>query len=356
MDGSTRRLIVIILAIMLSVSACKMEPRYDASDIPMLKKMLYGDDEIKRAKASAALGSIGTEALPVLRVAAKDTDPKIREWGIYGISKICYQAPEVKPLLIEALNDEAMPVRYEAVRALGAMGAGAQDALPVMIKAANDEDWRMRYIVTHQLGWICSTEECIDFLLEGMESERYVIREQAVRALAYWDIDAGKALPALYKAAVYEEPAIQYTAVKAIRRIGTDDEYIPEIIDVLHDGEFLADNQDVDLPDKFSYDLMSTLKQGLVNEDAETRAKTAKIIGSMGLRGAEAVNVLIETLDDSNRDVVHSVVIALGSIGPPARDAIPILEKMLEHDKWGFAGEIHSAIENIGVEGKEEDQ
>lgn len=356
MEGSTRRWIVIILAIMLSVSACKMEPRYDVSDIPELKLMLYEGDEIKRAKASAALGSIGPEALPVLREAAKDADPKIREWGIYAISKICYQAPEVKPLLIEALDDEAMPVRYEAVRALGSMGAEAHDAIPAMIQAANDEDWRMRYIVTRQFGWMGSTDECIDFLLEGMESERYAIRELAVRAFTNRDIDADRALPMLYKAAVYEEPGIQETAIRAIRRMGTTDEYIPAIIDVLDDETFLAVSEDISLPDKFFYDLMSTLKMGLVNEDAATRAKTAKIIGAMGLRGAEAVNTLIETLDDSNRDVVHSVVIALGSIGPPARDAIPILEKMLEHDKWGFAGEIHSAIENIGVEGKEEDQ
>lgn len=70
------------------------------------------------------------------------------------------------------------------------------------------------------------------------------------------------------------------------------------------------------------------------SENDSTRYNSAKIIGQIGAKAADAVPNLIDTMNkDSNQLARGYAAQALGKIGPPAREAIPSLIAMLEDRK-----------------------
>jgi HEAT repeat protein len=68
-------------------------------------------------------------------------------------------------------------------------------------------------------------------------------------------------------------------------------------------------------------------------EDADLRAKAAAILRHMGPRAAEVTDTLMEYINDPEPAVQGQVICALARIGPPAENAIPVLEKQLTNER-----------------------
>jgi HEAT repeat protein len=64
----------------------------------------------------------------------------------------------------------------------------------------------------------------------------------------------------------------------------------------------------------------------------QTRNAAAYEISGMGPAAAAAVPALIVALDDPEASVRFPVTVALGEIGPAAKDAIPRLKKMMDEE------------------------
>lgn len=76
---------------------------------------------------------------------------------------------------------------------------------------------------------------------------------------------------------------------------------------------------------------VAELIQWLGHEDITVRIQAAELFLA---RGDEALATLIAALDDENYHVRAGAVFALGCFGSQARDAVPRLNELAEHDPW----------------------
>lgn len=74
--------------------------------------------------------------------------------------------------------------------------------------------------------------------------------------------------------------------------------------------------------------ILPTLQRGLKDKNAEVRAAACRVIGLLGAKGKAAVTTLIDTLKDKELLVVMNAIVALGEIGPAAREAAPALLRL----------------------------
>ncbi len=81
---------------------------------------------------------------------------------------------------------------------------------------------------------------------------------------------------------------------------------------------------------------LSQLVADLKDRDPAVREQAAKALGALGRRSpADVVKPLAEVLQDENAKVRLAAVIALGSIGPNAQEALPALKLLLEDGDGG---------------------
>ncbi len=288
---------ILVCAMLLNIASCTLRPRYSASDIPQLISALHADDEIKRAKASAGLGSIGAPAVSALMREARDADAKVREWALYAVSQSIYDAitdnPELseqlREMLIGALNDESMPVRYEAARAIGNMRKDGKPAIPELVRAMDDDDWRIHYICCRALWCIGAEGEAINALAGELDSKYGDVRGAAVRALWMTDGDASAAVPKLFETALGDFD-ISYNAAEAVYKIGISDGQLPEIINILYGNEWLANTDSMYFSEPFQDDIKMLLSRALRYDDPDVQAKAREIITRSGEWGETIID------------------------------------------------------------------
>ncbi len=81
--------------------------------------------------------------------------------------------------------------------------------------------------------------------------------------------------------------------------------------------------------------------------DPRVRSKSALSAGYFGSAGESSVPFLLTALSDVDEIVVHEAITALGMIGPAAKDAIPTLEKLTEHDDPQIAERAKAALRQV---------
>ncbi len=81
--------------------------------------------------------------------------------------------------------------------------------------------------------------------------------------------------------------------------------------------------------------------------DSVSRNRHALILAQMKSAATVVVPRLIEELMDQDMRVVQETITALGMIGPAAKDAIPALEKLTEHDDRQIAERAKAALRQI---------
>ena len=81
--------------------------------------------------------------------------------------------------------------------------------------------------------------------------------------------------------------------------------------------------------------------------DPEVRARSALAAAALSDQSDSCVRYVIEALSDDNRAVVREVITALGMIGPAAKDAVPTLEKLTEHEDKQIAERAKAALRHM---------
>jgi HEAT repeat protein len=105
---------------------------------PQPKKAPTVNDPTARLAAVWALSNFGTDAIPVLEKALRDSNVQVRETAALSLANT---SPNAIPVLKRALDDEDWTVRLAAVRALGTMGP---EAIPALQKALSDSYGRVQ--------------------------------------------------------------------------------------------------------------------------------------------------------------------------------------------------------------------
>jgi len=213
--------------------------------------------------------------------------------------------------LTKKLHRGDVGVRQRAAKALGEVGG--ERALHALIKSLNDANLLVRDAAATSLAKV-GTSVAVPALALALKDRQRSVREKAARALGR--IGDASAIPHLSAAMRDENEDVRVAAIMALKDIGTEDA-VEELIDGLQDGRLR---------------FRCTLALGLVGPGA--RNAVPYLIELATVRGSQVRDVAIQSLK---------------LIGADAREAIPVLGRML-HDSsedWDIRYEAFEALERI---------
>ena len=197
----------------------------DSSAVAPLITALQDESESVRGCALQGLKDIGPPSVPLLIVALKNSDRRVRRKASCVIDNIGYELKEIGDFqavepLIEALKDPTSTVRSHSVTALGKIG-GPQ-ALPAVISALKTEAVRSALDIgvcyraieaLHRLG-----ETAAERLTHALKHPDKAIRRKAATLLGKTG-EAG-AVELLTMALKDKHPRVRSRAAHALGRIG----------------------------------------------------------------------------------------------------------------------------------------
>jgi HEAT repeat protein len=323
------------------LSGATTEPSACPADVIPALAQLVREDQSKLVRWSAivALWYFGPDAqpaIPALKAALKD-----EEFDVYDLAPVVLSrlGPESVPALAEALHDSERPLRDQIAWRLGEMGPPARAAIPSLIGALYEEEESFRESAAcallridrrHGIPAAVSVLEklqkgeqsilptleeigpdarsAVPVLLERLRNPRYEItagwtRYRTARILG--KIGDRSALPVLSEVLKVKEASARIGAAEAIWRIERRAEpVIPALVALL---------QDDDAVDSMRRDAAALFKE-------------------FGGDGKSAVGLLIEALPNAPKECRQYMIQALGYIGPEAKKAVPVLEKVLRGD------------------------
>jgi hypothetical protein len=192
-------------------------------DIPGLIRALRHPDLGVQWEATAALGSVGPEAIDQLlrRLPARDRAVKL---GIIEALGEIRDPRAVEPL-IQELRDPSVEVRWETALALGEIGDAR--AVGPLLPGLRDPDRYVRYgtaLALGKLGWRPSNDDERAHCLLGVQDWPGLL------ALG------PAAIPALSSALADREKSVRSRAVEVLGQIG-DRGAIPAVMRALRDGD-----------------------------------------------------------------------------------------------------------------------
>jgi HEAT repeat protein len=181
----------------------RREPSYDGRHLSLWVEDLHSPDALKRAEVTED----GKAAVPDLRAALKDEEPRVRFNAALALSKIGPAAEAATMDLAEALEDEDALVRMDAAMALTHIGPGARDAVPALVEALNRDKNQIRVIgfshtISHQIAMALGhigpdAHAAVPALTEMLQESEWMSRSFAARALGQIGSEAKSALPDL---------------------------------------------------------------------------------------------------------------------------------------------------------------
>ncbi|MEX2216561.1 MAG: HEAT repeat domain-containing protein [Phycisphaeraceae bacterium] len=209
------------------------------------------------------------------------------------------------------LKDRDPDFRMRAAGALYALGTDAAEAVPALTEALNDEFPAVRAGVAQTLGNIGTAardaEPALKTLLDDKDTE---VRVSAILALGQ----------------VTGSPAPQ-----------------PMVL-ALRDESLRVRDVAAQLLVKLGQPAIEHLKPAVKDKDLAVRVLAAQVLGK--IKHVEAVPILITAMEDEDRGVRDSAILALAETGEPA---IPALGQLLKHEDWQKRWAAAYALNVIGT-------
>lgn len=314
--------LVTSLALVSAVHGQQGKSADEPVDLDALVKQLSSDDENVVFSAAKTLSERGPKAAPavdgLIRVLKQDND-KNRLAAIFILERIGPAAAKAVPALIEAAqHPRDFHTQYHACIALGAIGPQAKPATPVLLKLLNDKTTSIRAHAAEALGQIGPAigEEAIRRLTDALGDRNHIVKQSAVIALGRLGSAAKSALPSIDKALAEETIDTRVDAVTAIYNItGDKQRVLPQLI-----AEVAGDDD----PDA-----------------------AADLLATFGDAARPAVPKFIKLLSSENPDVRYNGAMALGRLGPLAKDAVPALKTLADDEYADVRDAARNAIKRI---------
>jgi len=243
----------------------------------------------------------------------------------YSGEKYCYSGARVGGQMTLALADRApltLPIEGEQQTPFSISVCPEQAADAPFAKA-----WSQALLGGLAQLWGPQT------LIQALMDESVRVREAAADALAESGPQAVDAVPALLQALKNEERdwALRQAASDALGAIGS--EAVPALIEALADEDEQVRRAAAgalrDMGPQAG-DAIPALIQTLRDKDVSMDAASA-----LGEIGPQAIPALVEAVDDRDAQVRRGAILALGFIGPEAKEAAPLIIQALEGDaEW----------------------
>lgn len=336
--------------------------------IPALTKKLTDEDLQVRRNALKTIRSFGPVAAETITEVTKllaDKDEAFRREVIEVIVAIGPAAKMAVPELAKLLKNEDERERMLVLQALAAIGPDAKsagaDVLPML--QVRERETRMQALET--LGRIgSSTPDVVTAIAARLKDDYQIVRIYAARALALLGPSAKDAVPALKAFAIgnpkYPDRISPIWAATALYRIGIDSETNLKIVvdavrntepagrlarsEAIDAAEYLGAGARVILPDLIN--ALNDFAPVRTGDKTPVRLRAAVAIGKMGPAAKEAVPKLSNMLKESDPTIKRAALEALGQMGPAASFALPRLREMLRSEPE-FAEQAQAALDRI---------
>ncbi len=180
-----------------------------------------------RRQIIEVLGEMGpeaAEAVPALLKHVDDEDPATRADIFVTLGHIGPAAKAATEAATKALQDSEQEVQSSAVYALGSIGPDAAVCADQIIKLMDSGNPRLTTVCAWALVHIDPSNQeyyhqAIPLLMEAINSERVVVRVEAISTLGMIGPAAREALESLAKLADDPDPAVREAAAEAIKMI-----------------------------------------------------------------------------------------------------------------------------------------
>jgi HEAT repeat protein len=229
----------------------------------------------------------------------KSKDAATRMLAVMNLGSTKAKAKNAFPLLLEALQDKAGIVRRVAAESMVRVG---EKAVPALEAALTDPDDLVKIVAASSLWIINNHPAAFPLLLEFVRREQEPSVNWAFSSLAKLEPEPNWALPLVKEAFLASHRAFVVNIVTVIERLG------PRAAPTL---PFLL---------------------AVMKEDGATAKSliiAAELISRIGPEAHEAVPDLIKLLHNEDQEMREMAIYALGQIGPAAKDALPLVEKIL---------------------------
>ena len=366
-NNATEALIRIgLVAMPALIEALKDEKkRYQTTKKLLL--LTLNPDEKKRYQIIKILGNFGHEskmAVPALIKNLKDRHWNIKNRSVEALGKIGPAAKAAISELIKILKYErksdsmGKKIINSATEALGKIGLAA---VPALIEALKNE--KNRHRIVEALGNVgreakAAVPVLIKALIKALKDKDFLICEHVAKALGKIGPEAKEAVPILIKTLKdkddWKKEEVRYSAAEALGKIGPEAKAaVSALTDALKDKdsevrEYAAEALAFIDPNARA-DVLELIKAMRYTKDIYDRKKIARTLGTIGPEAKIAIPILIETLkNNGNKDAAET----LGKFGPAAKAAVPTLIKALKSGHFDVRQSATVALEKIGTEAK----
>ena len=279
----------------------------DSRVVAPLITALQDDSESVRGCALQGLKDIGSPAVPLLIVALKNPDRRVRRKASCVIDNIGYELKEIGDFravapLIDALKDSTSVVRSHSVTALGKIGE--PQALPAVISALKTEAVRSALDIgvcyraieaLHRLG-----KPAAEFLIPALKHPDKAIRRKATTLLGKTG-EAG-AVELLIGALKDEQSRVRSRAAHALGRIGNLSAIEPLTVAITDEAPNVRINA-LHALGKFGESAAAALTSVLADPAASVRRYAIAALEKTGSKGAilQLEKIARDEPDDSVR-------------------------------------------------------
>jgi HEAT repeat protein len=242
-------------------------------------------------------------AIPILKKALSDADPRIRGQAVLVVGEVANSADEIVPGLIELVDDEDPRVSKATLTALGRFGPSARAAIPSLLHSIHVDPSEHGPAAVQALAKI--GEPAVAALGDLLRDKDPKIIALAARGLAALGTGAKAAIPALVGALGSDDDEVRNAVVGALASIGDE--------------------------------CVQPLCQRLRDPDVRARREAAVALTALGEQATLAIPALIRALADP----------ALRRAAPTARPTV----SGWTHVDWpdeSMPTEIHNALTAIG--------
>jgi HEAT repeat protein len=277
--------------------------------------------------------------VPELTALLDHQDPDVRMHAAIALGEIGQaSAPAIPQIVARLQNDEFESVRFAAAFALGKINQPDTDATKALILAAKEDAPLLRTMSWWALARLYPEREDLvrgaaKKIGEGLTSEDPHLRAVAARALADFDAAPELVRPVLLKALQDAEPRVVGHAMDALASLGPD--VLTDIDGVLqhpqarHYATLVIYRMGPKAAPAVPALVAALQAAGDTEDDDKFRREAQMALAAIGPAAADAVDVLIESLDSESKEVRGSACYALGKIGPAAEKAVPALQQRM---------------------------
>lgn len=300
-----------------------------------LKEMvaaLQDSDENVQSGAAYALGKIGAAAVPDLRIALKHPNPRVRSNAASALGDMGKPAAPAIVELKELLQDEDAKVRQQVIRAVEFSGE-AKTLIPQLIPLLKDKNDEVRIAAASSLNMGTIAKAAIPALVNALQDPNRDVRNFALSALSGMKEEAKSLSPRVIAMLQDEDALIRMGVVSALINIhGNKSTVVPHLGNALK-----SPDKNVRVAAAYALGDINNPTQEAIkylietgDPDAEVRDAIAVSLFKFSTKIPNVIPQLSTALNNQNKFVRQTAVIALAQIRLPAKSAIPQLISTLK--------------------------